>query len=189
MDNDKLYIILDFILNQAEVKELDVIDAAVKKRYKNLESKGPMGINPEKMAMEVASGISSQVDYSVDQIRDLVKEYARKILHKNAPELTKDQLDELLSAWVSDPAASSEPDNILPADLLITMIKQFIEYSSGTMSPSEQVKLKKEMGDWPQKYWNKFPSMIKKLISLYLKESLDSDTFWASVCSELNIEI
>ncbi|MBI9102735.1 MAG: hypothetical protein JEY99_09980 [Spirochaetales bacterium] len=178
--DDKLYMIVDYILNQAEDRDVDVILKAIKKRYDDREGSGAMGLKPGQMARETASQISSQVGFSRDMVRDTVKNMARDIIIKNAPELSSDQVDELLDTWVPDPeqaAAAARNQALLPRDVLITMVDQFMRYSQDLMTATEIMELENQIPGWATKYWEKFPPELRQILALYLKGKMQEAEF------------
>ena len=139
--DENLYSILNYILNEADDAEIKVILEAVKKRADRKVSFASE-INPNKIAKDLASQISGQIGGSVDQIRDMVRGFVVNLIKQNAPDIPKEHLEVLLNEWVPDPSQNkkSKKSNI-PQDVLKTMIRQFIAYSTETMAPGEQIRL------------------------------------------------
>jgi hypothetical protein len=206
---DFLYDFVDFILNQATENELEVIRAALKRRVEGNRIRGPMGIDPARLARESASRVREQFGLSMGRIRAMVKDLAADILRKNAPELTEKQLGELLDAWVPEdeasgagpgarPAASNVPGSGasrrlpaqggLPPEALVAMIARFISFGTQTMSISEQIALQNETPDWQKRYWEQFSPRVRRLVSLYLNGQLDKPVFWERTKAELGLE-
>ncbi len=186
MTDAKLYEVVDAILKLANDRDLQVIRQAMERRTRALHG-GPMGVNPGKMAQDMAEKINSQMGYSQEMIRDMVRGFAEEIIRKNAPELSEDQIRELLKEWVPHPKKTGSPrHSILPPDALLAMIGQFIAYSTGQMSPSEQQSLRNDIPNWHERYWNTFPDGIKKLLAKFLKGELDGELFWRAVDEELS---
>ncbi|RKX75681.1 MAG: hypothetical protein DRP87_13975 [Spirochaetes bacterium] len=179
--NERLYEIVDFILNEATYGELEVVTAALKKRLRDSD-KTPMGVNPEKIAREMASRINQQVGFSVDQIRETVKSLVKDIIKREAPGIPQKDLQSLLEKWVPE---HSNGKSKIPSDALLTMIKQFISYSTGTMPVNEQSNLKKEIPNWHEKYWQMFSSETRQNISDFLKGRIDEVTFWKRIKKEI----
>lgn len=199
MDRDQLYKVIDVILNQATDDDLEVIQAAIDRRTGDEE--GPEGdggafqFSPKKMAEESAHTIAEQVSYSQDNIRNMIKNFAVDIIRQNAPELSDEQVRELLEAWIPNPQQSSRKDSggrqqpaeegAIPSDMLITMVEQFVAYSEGRMPVRQQAQLRKEMGDWQETYWKWFPPEVRDAIALYLKRTIDKETFWLDIHKNL----
>ncbi len=189
MDREDLFVIVDAILNKATDADLEVILEAVKRRVKSGSKNSFSGINPQRLAKESARNISEQMSYSVAGIRKMIQNFAVDVIRKEAPELTEEQIKELLDAWVPDPGSRMESgESHLPPDVLLTMIKQFLSYSSGTMSPSEQVELEQQIPDWQKVYWQKMPESIRAILTLFLKGKIDSDTCWEKIYDDLGLE-
>ena len=175
--DEKLYLVLDYILNHAADREIEVILKAVKKRYERDESSGGMGLNSAAMARDTAQRINDQIGISRDQIRGTVRNLAADIIKKNAPELGEAQVKELLEAWVPDPEKAQPQFAPVPKDALKVMIDQFLRYSGGAMSATEQMRLEHEIPRWTEQYWERFPSELRQLIALFLKDALSEADF------------
>ncbi len=106
MERDELYQLVDIILNHADRDELEVIRAALKRRDEAAEAQegyGGMEISPKQLAEGTARTIAEQMSYSRDTIRNMVKNFAVDIIRKEAPDLSDEQVRELLHAWIPDP--------------------------------------------------------------------------------------
>jgi hypothetical protein len=186
MENNKVYDIVDFILNEATDAEVELIISAVKRRLED-EAHGLDKMNPEKMARQLGSQINQQVGASVDQIRSMVRNFVAEKIKQEAPEISEEQLDQLLKAWVPEPGAGQQRQekSKIPHDVLLNMIEQFVLYSTGNMSSTEQTKLWEEIPNWQEKYWKQFPQGIRQSIALFVKGKVDEKTFWKQIDSEL----
>ncbi len=109
MKGDFLYDVVDFILNQATENDLEVIQAALKRRVEGGEAKGAAGINPARMARLTAAKIKKQVGFSLDQIRQTVRGFVTEIIRKDAPELTDTQVQKLLESLMPGETEESTP--------------------------------------------------------------------------------
>ena len=202
MAGDRLYEAIEFILNEATENELEVIRAALKRRVEGSDVRGAMGINPERLAREAASNIREQMGFSIENIRKVAANFAAEVIRKNAPELSQEQIDELLKAWVggepdqartpTEPGPTNRGAPIekgkIPAEALLAMVAQFVAYSTDAMSINEQVKLREQIPDWQRTYWNHFPPRIRQLTSLLLNGELDIESFWDRTYGELGLE-
>ena len=189
---DRLYKIVEFILNIAEADELEVIQAALHKRLSEPGRGRHMGVNPGRIASESASRISEQVEMSKNTISEMAANFAANIIRQNAPELSEAQVQELLGEFMPE-SAGGKPRRAktssagasgsglqgggLPGGLLVQMVDQFVEYSLGAMSPAEQIRMEEEIPGWKKKYWDAFPEQIRKLISLLLEGEIDHERF------------
>ena len=162
--DDKLYSLVEYILNIAEAPELEVIQAALKKRIADDRKGGPvMGLNPGKLAAESTGRINQQLDASKIMVKKMAIDFASDIIRQNAPELNEAQVQELVSGFMPEmaggapakkkaAASGTRDDASLPSGMIIQMVKQFVDYSEGVMSPGEQV---------------------QKIVSLYLNGDID----------------
>lgn len=216
MKGDRLYDVVDYILNEASERELEVVRSALKRRVEGAgpDTAGAMGVNPERIARRTAAGIREQLGVSVEQIRSMVTRFAVETIKKNAPELSEEQIDHLLSSWIpgSDRGAES-PGTIeahdrsrkkspttgraktkgsgrgrLSPDVILTMVTQFLAYSNESMSITEQVKLNQEIPDWQRRYWEQFSPRIRQLLSLHLRGEIDHTTCLERICADLGID-
>ena len=201
LDEKKLYQIIDFILNHAEIHELDVIRAALRKREGGDPSEdgsgATFGQNISKMASDMASQVRDQVGVSEEQVRNTVRGFVSDMLSREAPELRASQVEELLDEWVPgiggkpkrrQEAAGGSAEGRLPSDVLLTMIRQFAAFGTGAMTVAEETSLDKAMQGWQQKYWDRFSSVTHKLITLYVKGVMSERDFWDGVYDELGLD-
>lgn len=100
---DRLYDVIEFILNEASEKELEVVRSALKRRIEGNRRAGAMGVDLGRIAHRTASNIREQMGLSIDQIRSMVTGYAVEIIKKNAPELKDEQIHDLIGAWIPEP--------------------------------------------------------------------------------------
>jgi len=207
LGEEELYPVIEYILNQATTEELKVVVAALKKRLAG--SSGPMGLDPGKMAKAMSDSINRQVDSSLQQIHENVRDFVAALIKEEAPDIPEEHLRELVDTWTPDPHGrinirshssedleggegvnesreSASAGSQLPRDVLFTMVKQFLTYSLGAMSIREQQQLHDDIPDWQETYWNRFPPRVRKLLSLILKGQIDEDTFWERLKSEFD---
>jgi len=102
MKGDRLYDVIEFILNEASEQELEVVRSALKRRVEGKRAHGAMGVDPGRIARRTASSIREQLGLSIDQIRSMVTSFAAETLKKQAPELTDAQIHELLDSWIPE---------------------------------------------------------------------------------------
>jgi hypothetical protein len=187
MERDELFYIADLILNNSNDGDIDVIMEAIKRRAKGRNSGTFRGINPERLAKESAAVLNSKMSYSVDGVRKMIQEFAVGIIQKEAPELNESQIHELLDEWIPDSAnrKTNKNSESLPKDVLLTMIRQLLAFSAGTMSASEQTELYNNIPDWQREYWNRLPDGVRDILTLFLKGSIDEESCWDQVHSSL----
>lgn len=190
MERDELFSVVDLILNHSNDGDIEVIMEAIKRRAKGRNSGTFRGINPERLAKESAAVLNNQMSYSVDSIRKMIQDFAVGIIQKEAPELDETQIQDLLDSWIPDPSQrkTKKNSNPLPNDVQLTMIRQLLAFSVGTMSASEQTELYNNIPDWQKEYWSRLPDGIRDILTLFLKGSIDEETCWSQVYSALDLE-
>jgi hypothetical protein len=168
MADPELVRVLDYILNRCDEAAIDAVAAAVVRRKKDLALFGAAGLpDPRVWAKNVAKQAS--VGAGLDSVRKTVRSMAADMLRREAPELTDDQIDELLAAWVPDAPSSKDEGAALPFEVVQSMADQFIAYSTGSMRSEEDAALRAELGAWPERYWRAFPAVVKSVITDYLE--------------------
>jgi hypothetical protein len=178
MEKDLIRVI-DFILNRATEKELTAVRAALDRR---LKGKLSIGKSLSDMVSASTSQISERMKIPIDQIQNSVQEIVIRLIKQHAPEITDEQLGVLLDEWIPGARKKSrKKQQGLPADALITMIRQFIAFSLGQMPKDQEATLRREMPDWPEKYWNAFPEQARLTISAFLKGRMDEKDFWNNI--------
>ena len=170
--------VLDFILNKADQSEIAAVSEALKRRVSS-RSQGA------DMARDMAKSISEQISYSKDSIRAMIQDFVRELIRKEAPEISEHDLDALLKAWVPNPEDVIPRENPVPPDIMKDMIRQFIEFSTEAMRPSEQIELHNAMPEWKEQYWSAFPRRIRLWIKAFLAGEVDMEGFWEGIESEL----
>ena len=194
--DDRLYGIIEYILNVADHEDIEVIQAAIEKRRSDNRRAPVLGLNPAKLAAQATSGLNAQLESSKKMVKNMVTGFAADIIRQNAPELDEVQVQELLAEFMPETAGrgsgasagrSAHNNNELPAGMIIQMVQQFIDYSEGVMSPSEQIQLENEVPGWKEKYWRSLPGKVQKLISLYLNGDIDRQRFEAHVYEVLGL--
>ena len=130
------------------------------------------------------------MSYSVDGIRKMIQDFAVGIIQKEAPELDESQIKDLLDSWIPDPANRKPKNNSepLPKDVQLTMIRQLLAFSVGTMSATEQTELYNNIPDWQREYWNRLPDGIRDILTLFLKGSINEESCWDQVYSLIDLE-
>ena len=180
---------LDYILNKANVREIDAFAAAVERRQGQLQGaiNGSISFTPEEAAKKMSESIYASIDASMDGVRHTFRDYAADILQKEAPELSKEQIISLVDSWI--PQSSKYGKNHrtslakngsvqgVPADLLYEMVIQFVSYSLGEMPVETQRNLTAAMHDWTGSYWRRFPTGIKQEIKAFLNGETTSGEF------------
>ncbi|HSV56582.1 MAG TPA: hypothetical protein VLH39_05670, partial [Magnetospirillaceae bacterium] len=111
MSLESLRSVLDYILNKADRAEFEAIVKACERRRRDLTLfAGLGGVNPETAAKNAARAVEASMGASLEGVRTTVKGFVADIIRKNAPEVTEEQLAELLAAYVQDPAVPAPPE-------------------------------------------------------------------------------
>ena len=184
MANPELVKAMDYILNRCDEKAIDAVAAAVVRRRRDLAMFGSNVPDVKKMAKEATGQIN--MGASIEGLRETVRNMAVRLIRKEAPELNEEQIAQLTAAWI--PNRASAPTGSIPPDMLIEMIDNFVSFSSGTMSRAEDSKLRKELGVWPERYWNAFPEVIKIIIKDYLNGDIDKKTYRKKIVTALSLD-
>ncbi|MDR1507702.1 MAG: hypothetical protein LBI67_11430 [Treponema sp.] len=185
MANPELIRTLDFILNRCDHPSIDAVAEAVVRRRRELAlTGGGAGIpGPRKMAGEISRQINAGA--SIEGLRKTVQDMAVRIIKREAPELTDEQIGELTAAWIPGGESSKER---LPADLLFVMANQFVNYSVGRMTEGEANRLRAEMGAWPDRYWHAFPGVLRLIIKDLIDGNISGEEFNTKLRTALSLE-
>jgi len=179
MDDPELVKALDYILNHSNEASIEVLAEAIVRRRRDLTIFHATGTTPDprRMASEITEQINAGVGGGIESMKKSIRDMMVRIIKENAPELSESQIDELCQVWLPEHQAENEKKEALPRDMLLSMIDQFVSFSSGTMKPSTDKNLRGEMGAWPQKYWDAFPPVIRSIITEFLKGKITEKEF------------
>lgn len=175
---EDLYLVLDYILNKAAPDELQVIGKALEKRLRN--HSGP-SLNVDSIARTTAKTINDQLTGSIDSMHSMVRNFVVDMIRQNAPNISDKEIDVLLKAWMPserDPAERQSAAGNLPADALLSMVRQFVAVAHNQMPALDKARLDREIPGWEEKYWTNFPEEVRRLISLNLKGKISDQRFW-----------
>ncbi|MDR1107689.1 MAG: hypothetical protein LBL19_01510, partial [Spirochaetaceae bacterium] len=125
MADPELVRVLDYILNRCNEQAIEAVAAAVIRRRRDLALFGNVRNmpDPEKLARDLSSRLSGGM--GVKDIKDSVRSMAARIIQQEAPELSAEQVTELLGAWIP----GEKPEEALPRELIAAMVDQFIAFS------------------------------------------------------------
>ena len=184
--------VLDFILNRCSAKEMDAIDAAVKRRKSDL---GSGMVNPQEFAKKLSRTVRDSINTSISGLQESLKDFAWDLVQKENPNLTEDELNHIVDAMIPDILASKKQSsaaevlrsgkslvvdgkvNGVPVDAMLDMVLQFISFSNGTLPPEQERALCNALGDWSRSYWQSFPESLQSLIRSYLKQEISGEVF------------
>ncbi len=210
-DEERLFQVLDFILNEAGSGELRAVAEALKRRNAGSASGG---LNPRSMAEGMAKKMSTRLGASLD-IPEISRNIVTDLIRQKEPQISDSEIQVLLNRWLpragagaatagragaaatgaaeaaANTAGSSgqetgvpgpvEPDTLSP-DMLILMVSQFLALKRGNLSVEEQKGLP---DNWPDKYWKVFPDRLKTMIDDLLNERTEEVSFWTKMIGSL----
>ena len=192
---------LDYILNKANMREIEALAAALERRQGQLDGaiNPAIPFTPEQAAKKMSESIYASIDASMDGVRHTFRDYAADLLQKEAPELSKEQITGLVDSWIPQSSgkrgknrrvslAKNGSVQGIPADLLYEMVIQFVSYSLGEMPVETQRSLTAAMHNWTESYWRRFPAGIKQEIKAFLNGEITSGEFQHTVCELLGLE-
>jgi hypothetical protein len=180
---------LDYILNHSNETSIEALAEAVVRRRRDLTVFNAVGSmpDPQRMAKEITQKINDGIGGNLEGMRKTVQGMIVKLLKEHAPELNDKQINELCQAWLPDGVGTKGEKNSLPPDVLLSMIEQFVSYSHGEMNEKVDKNLRKEMGAWPERYWNAFPPVIRQIITDYLKNKMKEKDFKSKIVIALGL--
>lgn len=189
MEKDELRRTLDYIMNTASDGEFEVIVKAVMRRQRDsrLFSKSG-GMNPERLAKEMSADIGRRFGADSDSLRATVRGFVADLIRKEAPEIAEADLEKLLDMYgKGGPGATGAAKKDLPPQAVLSMLKQFMDFSTGAMAPSEKQYLWEAMPRWQDEYWDSFEPELKALVTGALKGKIGIEEFWTAVYSILGL--
>jgi hypothetical protein len=190
MERDQLREVLDFIMNTSTEEEFKVIAQAVQRRQKDMHLYQKIGgVNPTQASKLMAQKIQEQMGGNMDGIRDTINGFVEDIIRKNAPGASEEEIQVLLKHYLDKAEAAQAPNSApaIPPEAELTMIKQFISFSTGAMAPSEQKYLWDEMPNWKEDYWARFRPEVRSFINAFLTGKMGQEKFWSAIYSVLEL--
>lgn len=188
--------VLDYILNRCSPKELDALEAAVKRRKKDL---GGMALDPGKFAKNISKAVNDSINTGIAGMQNSIKNMAYDLVRKESPDLPEEEVEKVVEMMIPDvfeKKHSTASDylaegkslvgedgkvNGFPVDAMREMVSAFVNYSFGTIRPEEDRALQNALGEWTKVYWKAFPEPLQSLIRSYLKNGLPDDAFLQAV--------
>lgn len=190
--NDEFMYALDYVMNKADLRQIDVFEAAVTERKSALEQRtGIISLNPQEAAKKMSASIEESLQTGMNGVRNTFRSFAEDMLKKEAPELSKQDMAKLVDSWI--PSGKKSPLVVkgkvagIPSDALYDMIMQFVFFSIGEMPAAEDRSLRQSIGEWPAKYWKKFPPEIRRIIKAFLDGQTTSKQFDKEIRNMLEI--
>ncbi|MCB1171054.1 MAG: hypothetical protein KDK25_11995 [Leptospiraceae bacterium] len=186
---EELVHVVDFILNRADSEALEAVRMALERRGGAPRFSGPMGgtgmSSPHGNVMDIqsiAKKYADQLQASIDlDIPGMSRRLVRNMIKTHEPTIPEEHLDALVDHFVPDPNAPAAGGSNLPRDVLLTMVKQFVDYSVGRMKDRELKELKAASPDWVEKYWSAFPEGVRRAISEMIRGQIGEKEFWQKI--------
>ncbi len=196
MADPELVRTLDYILNRCDKNAVEAIAAAVIRRKRDLALFGASKIsNPHSWAKKTSQLIGDNAGFGLASVKRMVREAAAGMLRREAPELGEERINELLTEWVDGAHQEGAKKNgsrqkaakgkALDGSALALMVDQFVAYSRGELSETEDKRLREEMPDWPDRYWNSFTPALRDAISAFVKGKIDDTEYSQRVLAAL----
>jgi hypothetical protein len=185
MADAELVRVVDYILNRCDEEAIEAVAAAVVRRRRDLSLFGGAHNlpDPRKMARDLSAQIN--LGATVDGLKDTIRDMAVRMIRQEAPELTEDQVAELIHAWVPDHKAGPGDRKQAPPELMESMVDQFVAYSLGRMDSGEDQRLRAELGAWPERYWKAFSPVVQLIITDFLKNEIGEEEFRSKIGTAL----
>ncbi len=177
--HSKVAEMIEFILNHATRYELDILGEAFKKRMERERGLGKLDF--QHMARTMAEGLTKQMGMDTNNIHEMSRRLVSDMILKETPEISERELKVLLDQWL--PGKTGGKGAGLPKEMLLAMITQFINYSSGKMSAEEKKQFPR---GWTEKYWNAFDPDVQRLIKGHLTDKIGQNEFWRGIREYLN---
>jgi len=178
MADSELVQALDYILNRSNDASVEILAEAVARRRRELSVFSAFGSmsDPQKAAKDITGKINASIEAGIGGMKDSIREMIIRVIRENAPELSGSQIEALCDQWMP-----SYENKAAAPGILLSMIGQFVSFSRGEMNDSVDRNLREEIGDWPERYWNSFPSVVKQIITDYLKNKITEKEFKSKI--------
>ena len=171
--NDEIRNIINDFLNNASPEELLEFKSLLEKRGDRRSVLG--GINLQGIADNLASDLQKRMGLTTEKVSQLARNIVRDMILQYDPHIPEGDLQMLLDHWTPDRGHARKK---LPADMMVTMISQFVAFGRGELSEED---LKEYPDGWYEKYWANFPVDLQKLIRAYIKDEIGKEKFWNAV--------
>ena len=172
-NNDEARKALDDFLKNASPEEIKEFRRLLDERKK---SRGGGGVNVRDLAKTMSKQIQEQLGVTNLNTKRMARDMVVKMARKYQPDITDRDLAKLVGAMVPTKRPVSKVK--IPADILKTMVIQFVSFTSGDIGQADTKKLP---DGWDKKYWNSFSPEIKNLIAAYLAGTISKKSFWSGI--------
>jgi hypothetical protein len=170
--------ILDYILNRASRYELELVSEALRKRMERESGLGARLVDVQNIARSMAEGIEKQMSIGAGNVHQMSRRLVADMIRKEKPDISEAELQQLIEMFLPDKGAGSANTGGIPRDMLLTMITQFLAYSTGEMNEADK---KQFPAGWYNKYWEAFPVDIQNLIRDYIHGKIGKNQLWKGI--------
>lgn len=177
-EDEELKRILDEFMKNASDEDIMELNRLLETR-KSSPRGGAMDVNS--IARDMSRQLNERIGLSEKNIKSMARDMVVKLAREHKPDITDAELRVLVRHMVPGPDYSGVAKKLPPA-VLKTMILHFVTYGTGRMSEAEKSLMP---AGWTTKYWQVFPPEIRRLISSFLKGSLDAKVFWQRIVETL----
>lgn len=175
MDRRSHYMqLLDFIVNHATTEEIKGIEMALDRRRSEVPA-GVADLDFQKMANTMAGKLGKTLDFD---IQGMSKRLVVEMILQKYPNISDQELQSMVDQFVPGDGVSRNEGLQIPKELRISMLDQFIRFSTGRMAEQEALELKRASTDWVNRYWSAFSPRHRELLGKLLKGEIDTDDFW-----------
>lgn len=178
-DDLKRKILKEYMLSASpeERKELKKLLSERKSRESIVTGMRGMNVDVSQLAKNMSAQINRQLGMADINIKRMARDLVTQMAHQHKPDITPDELAALIKQMVPD-NDKEDLSRKIPAGMMRKMIVQFISYSTGVMPDAGREGLP---SGWEKKYWAAFPENIRYLITAFLKQGIDSTSFWSAI--------
>ncbi|HOO70601.1 MAG TPA: hypothetical protein PK926_02490 [Spirochaetota bacterium] len=162
--NENISDIIRKFLNTATQEEIEEFMTLMEKKKKKSS-------NINNIAVTTAAEINAQLTITDDIVKKTARNVVATLAKQYKPDFTDREIESIVNELVPDKRVTVAP----PPELLITMVRHFLDYSKGKISESE---LKDYPVGWQKKYWNSFSPNLRQMIADHLKGNTGESEFW-----------
>lgn len=187
-ENPEFLSAIDYIMKRATSREITIIRKAIEARSSS-SPETMEDLNFRDMAQKLTKDIAEKygVENKQGEIHGMTRRLVRNAIKNNAPEISDRDLEVLIDQWVDKPKQSHQgKEGMLPPDMVLSMVDQFVRYSLNMMQEAEIRELKTSYEDWVNMYWDIFSMETKHLIKALLEAKMDMEEFYSQVRMNLD---
>jgi len=176
-------------MNRADEAEFEVIRKACDRRLRDRGAFSALGsTSSTAMARKMAEEVQTMMGGSMEAVRGMTRDFVEDLIRKNAPDIDEEELARALDSLLPPEGEKHDlPASPFPPEMLLSMARDFVSYSEGSMAPSRQKELWDEMPRWQDEYWSAFPAELKAIIKAYIEAKINAETFTTALLTMLGL--